>query len=58
MLTRTAPLAQKFSDLGMALYATPGTAEEIALMGIDVTAVPPVSKSDELRRNSWNASLT
>ena len=41
-------LAQKFDDLGMNLYATPGTAEEIALMGIDVTAVPPVSKSDEL----------
>ena len=41
-------LAQKFHDLDMALYATPGTAEEISLMGIDVVSVPPVSESGRL----------
>ena len=41
-------LAQKFSDLGMEIYATPGTAEEIGLMGIETTVVPLVSESREI----------
>ena len=41
-------LAQKFSDLGMEIYATPGTAEEISLMGIESKVVPLISESREI----------
>ena len=41
-------LAQKFYDLGMEIYATPGTAAEIGLMGIESIVVPLVSESREI----------
>ncbi len=41
-------LAQKFSDLGMELYATPGTAAEISLMGIEARVVPLLSEGRDI----------
>lgn len=40
--------AKKFNDLGMSLYATKGTAETIAELGIPVTAVANAAESDEI----------
>ncbi len=39
-------VARRFSDLGCALYATEGTAEAIATLGIPVTAIPGIRESD------------
>ena len=39
-------LAKKLDDLGVKIYATPGTAEAIASLGIDVVTVDDIQKSD------------
>ena len=41
-------LAKRFFDLGIRLYATSGTADSIAQLGIDVTSVSNYSDSDEI----------
>ncbi len=41
-------IAKKFSDLGMIIYATSGTAASISRLGIDVITVPNAGESDEL----------
>ena len=43
-------LAKKFSDLGLNIYATKGTADTIRTLGIDVTTVDRLSESDEIFR--------
>ena len=43
-------LARRFYQMGLRLYATTGTAETIAALGIEVTAVPNATESDELFR--------
>ena len=43
-------LAKKFSDLGLDIYATKGTAETIRTLGIEVTDVDRLSESDEILR--------
>ncbi len=43
-------LAKRFSDLGISLYATSGTAEAIRGLGIPVTGVANVTESDEIPR--------
>ena len=43
-------LAKKFSDLGLRLYATAGTADTIRTLGIDVTTVDRLSQSDAIMR--------
>ncbi len=43
-------LARRFYQMGMKLYATVGTAEAIADLGIEVTSVHNASESDELHR--------
>lgn len=43
-------VAEKFSDLGMKLYATEGTAEAIRTMGLSVHTVRNASESDEIFR--------
>ena len=39
-------VARRFSDLGCAIYATEGTAQTIATLGIPVTAIPGIRESD------------
>ena len=39
-------VARRFSDLGCALYATEGTAQVVATLGIPVTAIPGIRESD------------
>ncbi len=39
-------VARRFSDLGCALYATEGTAQVIATLGIEVKAIPGIRESD------------
>ncbi|MBR7187400.1 MAG: carbamoyl-phosphate synthase large subunit [Clostridia bacterium] len=39
-------VARRFADLGCALYATEGTAEVIATLGLPVTSVPGIRESD------------
>ncbi len=39
-------IARRFSDLGCTLYATDGTAQTIATLGIPVTAIPGIRESD------------
>ncbi len=39
-------VARRFSDLGCALYATEGTAQVIATLGIPVTPIPGIRESD------------
>ena len=41
-------LAKRFNDLGIALYATAGTADAIRQLGIDVTVVSTASKNAHL----------
>jgi carbamoyl-phosphate synthase large subunit len=41
-------LAKKLDELGMKIYATKGTAREIAGLGIDVTVVRNLSKTNEI----------
>ena len=41
-------LAKKLDDLGMKIYATPGTAKEVASMGIDVTVVNKMRVDDSI----------
>ncbi|MBR4457128.1 MAG: carbamoyl-phosphate synthase large subunit, partial [Solobacterium sp.] len=41
-------VAKKLHDLGMKLYATTGTAETIAAMGLAVTPVPNATESDAI----------
>ena len=41
-------LAKKFDELGMKIYATPGTAREIRGLGIDVTEVPKLRESGKV----------
>ncbi len=43
-------LAKKLDDLGMKLYATQGTAETIAALGIDVQTVGDIGTSDDAYR--------
>ncbi len=43
-------LARRFYQMGMKLYATSGTAETIAELGIEVTSVPNATESDDLFR--------
>ena len=43
-------VAKKFHDLGMTIYATPGTAASISRLGVDVITVPNVFDSDDV----WN----
>ncbi|MCR4706789.1 MAG: carbamoyl-phosphate synthase large subunit [Clostridiales bacterium] len=43
-------LAKRLSDLGVRLYATTGTAEAIAHLGIEVIPVKNASESDEITR--------
>jgi len=40
------PLAKSLSDLGMKLYATPGTARDIGRLGIDAERVNPLCEDD------------
>ena len=39
-------VARRFSDLGCALYATEGTAQTIATLGIPVSTIPGIRESD------------
>ena len=41
-------LAKRFSDLGLRLYATSGTAATISQMGVKVTAVENAARSDQI----------
>lgn len=41
-------VAKKFYDVGMKIYATPGTAASIARLGIDVTILQNVGESDDV----------
>ena len=41
-------LARKFSDLGLRIYATSGTAQVISTLGIHVTSVPGIRESDNI----------
>ena len=41
-------VSRKLHDLGMKLYATTGTAQTIATMGIDVTPVANATENDEI----------
>ncbi len=41
-------IAKKLSDLGMTIYATEGTANSIARLGVDVNVVPNVGESDDV----------
>jgi carbamoyl-phosphate synthase large subunit len=41
-------IAKRFHDLGMTLYATPGTADAIRQLGIDVRTVSTATKNQEL----------
>ena len=41
-------LAKRFSDLGLKLYATKGTANEIAKLGIEVEPVANATENDEI----------
>ncbi|MFQ7035947.1 MAG: diaminopimelate epimerase, partial [Candidatus Borkfalkia sp.] len=41
-------LAKKFSDLGLNIYATAGTADTIRTLGIEVTTVDRLSSGDEV----------
>ncbi len=50
-------LAKRFYDLGLALYATSGTAAAIAQMGVPVTAVANASESDEVVRLMESGTL-
>ena len=43
-------LAERYTDLGLKLFATPDTARAIHEKGMDVTEVPNVSESDEIYR--------
>ncbi len=43
-------LARRFYELGLSLYATPGTAGAIEALGIEVTAVPNATESGEIYR--------
>ena len=43
-------LAKRFADLGITLYATSGTADAIAQLGIDVISVPNATESDAITR--------
>ena len=43
-------LARRFYQMGMRLYATTGTAETIAALGIEVASVPNATESGELFR--------
>ena len=50
-------LAKQFYDLGIALYATGGTAEAIASLGIPVTAVANASENDAIIRLMESGAL-
>ena len=50
-------LAKRFYDLGIALYATGGTAEAIASLGIPVTPVANASESDAIIRLMESGAL-
>lgn len=43
-------LAKKFSDLGLNIYATKGTADTIRTLGVEVTTVDRLSHSEEIFR--------
>ncbi len=51
-------LAKRFSDLGLTLYATLGTAEAIRKMGLSVHAVRNASDSDEIRQLMESGALS
>ncbi|MCD8088319.1 MAG: carbamoyl-phosphate synthase large subunit [Oscillospiraceae bacterium] len=50
-------IAKRFHDLGIDLYATAGTAEAIAQLGIDVTVVSTATKNAELDELMENGSI-
>ncbi len=43
-------LARQFYELGLKLYATPGTAAAIASLGVEVSEVPNATESDRIHR--------
>ena len=42
------PLAKKFSDVGLKIYATDGTANAIRSLGVDVEVVSSINKGDDM----------
>ncbi|MBQ9301391.1 MAG: carbamoyl-phosphate synthase large subunit, partial [Clostridia bacterium] len=50
-------LSKRFYDLGLMLYATGGTAQAIAALGIPVTAVANATESDDITRLMENGSI-
>ena len=51
-------LAKRFDDIGLTLYATSGTAQTIARMGIDVISVPNATESPKLNELMENGKLS
>ena len=51
------PLARRFYDLGINIYATKGTAAAIEALGIGVTAVGNATESDEINELMESGSL-
>ncbi len=51
-------LARRFHALGLRLYATSGTAETIAALGIEVTSVPNATESPRLRELMETGALS
>ncbi|MBQ8093200.1 MAG: carbamoyl-phosphate synthase large subunit [Clostridia bacterium] len=51
-------LAKRFYDLGLALYATSGTADAIRQLGIPVTSVPNATESDTLMQLLEHRQIT
>ena len=51
-------LAKRFSDLGMKLYATSGTAATIAQMGVNVTSVRNAAEADDIPRLMESGKLS
>ena len=50
-------LAKRFFDLGMRLYATPGTAAAVRSLGVDVTAVANAADGDEITALMENGAI-
>ncbi len=50
-------LSKRLYELGLKIYATRGTAETIAELGIDVVPVPNATQSDEIHRLMENREL-
>jgi len=52
------PIAKKFHDLGMKLYATQGTAAAITKMGLEVTFVANANSQQEIERLMEDSKLS